>query len=328
MRLFHHLYTMAILPFVLLFALFLIPAFASDGDPLNLASGPDAEVKAAIPSEAEKSMYKDLRDCMEFLKNPKDQERFKQGLQKLDKFIVEHPDYCDGYYMRSLCLYDLPGSKDYTKILDDLNTAIKLHSATTPNSAYENTAAMYAWRAKIQKERGNLQGAIEDLETAININHRDAIRPSAASPKDNPEQGYWGKNDFDEIIKKNPKDYRGFLFRAVYYCNFGILLKPEDYKSAIADLNKTIALNPKCAKAHYLLGEIMTWRLIFGQKSEKEYKKEAGVRMAGLRSARKSIMPTLMRLRQIRRCRKHISLGLACIWQHRNIPLPSRIMTK
>jgi tetratricopeptide (TPR) repeat protein len=278
----HLLYKMGILPLVLLFALSLKPAFASDGDPLNLASGPDAEVKAALPSEAEKSMYKDLGDCMEDLKDQKDQKRLRQGLEKLDKFMVEHPEYSDGYFMRAMYLYGIVGSKDYTKILDDLNNAIKFYAVTTPKSAYEETAAMYGWRAKVYKDTGNLQQAMKDLETAININPRAAIDPSGTNPNDEPETGLWGRKDFDEIISKYRKDYRGYLFRAVYYYNYRLLLKPQDYKSAIADFNKAIALNPKCARAYYLLGEIMNQRLVFGRKSEKEYRKEAVVRMAGL----------------------------------------------
>jgi tetratricopeptide (TPR) repeat protein len=284
MRLFRHLlYKMGILPLALLFAVSLKPALASDGDPLSLASGPDAEVKAALLSKVEKGKYKDLLECMEFLKDPRDQKKFKEGLQKLDKFMLQHPDYSDGYFMRAMYLYyGVPGSKDYAKILDDLNSAIKFHSATTSESAYENTAAMYAWRAKIHKKRGNLQEAIQDVETAIEINPRDAIPPSAASPHDDHEHGYWGKKDFDAIVRKYPKDYRGYLFRAIYYYNYGILLKPKHYKLAIADLNKAIVLNPKCARAYYLLGEIMTQRLLFGRKTEQEYQKEARIRLRGL----------------------------------------------
>lgn len=271
-----------ILSFLFISTFLLNLAFATSGDFLNLDRGPDADVKATLATDEEKSMYKELMDSMEFLKDPKDDAKVKEGLQKLGKFISDHQEYSDAYFMRAIYLYGITGSKQYTIILEDINNAIKFHPTTIPKSAYADTAGMYGWRAKVYKEIGNLQQSISDLETAININHHDAIDHSGTSPNDEPENGHWGKKDFDEIIRKYPKDYRGYLFRAVYYYNFGILLKPEDYKSVISDINRVISLNPKYAKAHYLLGEIMDRRLVWGKKSEKEYQKEAGVRLAGL----------------------------------------------
>jgi hypothetical protein len=58
---------------VLFFLLFFVScfsqAFASGNDPLNLASEPDADVKAAIPSEAEKAMYTDLFMVTDLMKD-------------------------------------------------------------------------------------------------------------------------------------------------------------------------------------------------------------------------------------------------------------------
>jgi len=267
---------------LVIFALSLSSSFASSADPLNLASGPDAEIKKTVASEADKSMYKDLLDSISLLNDPKDQDKVKEGLEKLDNFIREHPTYSDAYFIRAMCLYGIAGSKQHDRIIEDLNDAIKYHSTTSSQSAYKDTAGMYGWRAKVYKANDNLPQAIKDLETAVNINHWEAIDHSGTSPYDEPTSGQWGKRDFDEIIRKYPKDYRGYLFRAIYYYNFGILLKPDDYKSAIADINKAISLNPKCSKAYYLLGEIINQRLMWSKKTEKEYRKEADVRLAGL----------------------------------------------
>ena len=270
---------------IILFWVFLVPCFsqalASDSDPLSLASGPDADIIAAIATEAEKAMYKDLLGIMELMNDPKDQEKSKQGLEKFDKFISEHPSYSDSYLLRAMFLYTMPGNKQYTRILEDINNSIKFHPTSTPKSTYEDTAAMYGSRAKVYKDTGNLEKAIEDLETAVNINHRNAIDHSGTSPNDKTEGGQWGKKDFDEIIRNYPKDYRGYLFRAVYYYNFGILLKPRDYAFAIADFKKVLSLNPKCSKAYYLLAGIMDQQLIFGKKSKEKYQKEAMAHMKG-----------------------------------------------
>lgn len=256
-------------------------ASATSGDLLNLASGPDATVQAGLATEAEKSLYTELLNSMDFLNDPTDGAKFKEGLKKLDNFINEHQEYSDAYLLRASSLYNIARSKEYTSILEDIDNAIKYHPKTE-KSAYENTAGMYGLRAKVNKDNGNLQQAIKDLETAININHHDAIDHSGTNPEDTPENGQWGKRDFDEIIKKYPKDYRGYLFRAVFYFNFGILLKPGDYQSAIDDLKMAIRLNPKCEKAYYLLGAIMDQQLVFGKKNEKAYRKEASVRLKGL----------------------------------------------
>ncbi len=270
------------LSLLVLFAPSLNQALASSGDPLNLTSGPNAEVKAAIPTEAEKGLYKELLDIVAVLDSPKDQEKSRKGMEEFDNFIIAHPEYSDAYFMRAMYNYGIAGNKQYTKILEDLNNAIKFHPVTTPKSAYENTAGMYGRKAKVYKDSGDLKQAIKDLETAISIDPRKAFDISTTSPADGPVNGEWGKRDLDEIIKKYPKDFRGYLFRAVYYYSFGVMLKLEDYESTITDLKRTISLNPKCALAHYLLGAIMDRRLMFGPKSKEDYRKEARVIAAGL----------------------------------------------
>lgn len=250
--------------------------------PLNLSSGPDAEVKATIVSEDEKNMYKDIWNAWGMMQDTQDPEKSKKGLEIFNQFITEHPEYADAYFMRATYFFGIVGSKEYTSILNDLNNAIRYHPISNPKSAYENTAGMYGWRAKVYKETGNFQQAMKDLETAVTISHHDAIDQSGTDPKDEPKNRQWGKRDFDEIIKKYPKDYRGYLFRGIYYYNFGLMLKPEDYRLAIADFNKAIKLNPKCAKAYFMLGSILDRRLIIGRKSAEEYQKEARVRAKGL----------------------------------------------
>lgn len=271
---------LAALPLLLTLALLPRPAFASKYDILNLDSGPDAEAKATVITDAEKAKYTKLMNAMELLNDPKQEEIFKEGLKRLGAFISNNPDCADAYLMRATVLYNIARSTQYDAILEDINNALKYHSSYK-KTAFEDTAGMYGLRAKVYKDSGNLQQAIKDLDTAIKINPDNAIEHSGTNPDEAPQNGQWGKNDFNEIIKKYPKDYRGYLFRAVYYKSFVIMLKQDHYKAAIADLNKAIGLNPTSAIAHYLLGAFMHRRLVWGPKSKKDYSLEAKVMLKG-----------------------------------------------
>ena len=74
-------------------------------------------------------------------------------------------------------------------------------------------------RAKVNKDAGDYQQAMKDMEMAVNLglNEFDVIGSSNVNPDDPPARGTWGKRDFDDIIQKFPTDFRGYMFRGLYY---------------------------------------------------------------------------------------------------------------
>lgn len=258
---------------LLLILFFVVPLMAEGAEPPEL-SGPNKKIEKI--SDQEKELIMELQKVLETLGDGKNQEKNKKAIDEINKMVEANPQYAQAYNVRAMiCLY-FAQDKDYKRIVDDITKAISLPHSKLDQEFFKTSASAYSVRAKAYKEVGNNEKAIRDLETAINLDPRDAIDVSGVNPDDVAPSGAWGKKDFDEIIKKYPSDYRGYLFRGLYYRNLGILLKPQDYKSAMNDFSKAISLNPNSAMAHYLLGTLIFQKvsLFGGGKSKEDLQKE------------------------------------------------------
>ncbi len=225
--------------------------------------------KKAEDSLPEKDLLRNkIFDILKIIENGKDLEKNKKALDEYNKLIKENPEYSDAYFYRAKHLYQFLHSKDYPKIIEDINNAIKFHSSTKYKSIFSSSCSdMYDLRAKINKLMGNYNQVIEDLEKAFllsktenniyKINILSYVKPEEIVPDDEHQMLLWNKKDFDEIINKFPLDYRSYLFRGYYYSNPSFTIYDEKYYTqAVKDYEEAIHLNPaNPALIYYLLAD-------------------------------------------------------------------------
>lgn len=265
----------------LLLTLFLVVPLAAEGAEPPELSSPNKKIEEI--SVQEKELMIELQKVLGTLEDGKNQEKNKKAIDQINKLIEANPQYAQAYYMRAMIYLYFDKDKDYKKIIDDITAAISLPYSKLEQEFFKTRASQYSMRAKAYKEMGNYEQTIKDMETAINLDPGDAINVSIVKPDAPAPQGTWVKKDFDDVIKRYPRDYRGYLFRGLYYRNFGILLNSQDYKSAENDFNKAIGLNPNSATSQYLLGTLIFKKAGFfgGGKSKKDLQKEGMALAAG-----------------------------------------------
>jgi tetratricopeptide (TPR) repeat protein len=223
-----------------------------------------------------------MQEGFGLLKDGKDADKNKEALKAFNKALEVSPEYSDLYFLRAMILYYLLGSSDYKNMLSDIDKALALHPTNKDNSAYKTTAPHLSMKAKVYKDKGDWHKAIQTLENAINLDPDDSITPSGIDPNKPEIVKNWSKQDFDEIIKKYPKDYRGYLFRGLYYDYF-TKFDGKNYAIAVRDYKKAIGLNPKSALSHYLLGKTISRKLFWNpEKTIEDYRKEYEATNAGL----------------------------------------------
>jgi tetratricopeptide (TPR) repeat protein len=261
--------------FLLIAVLFPLPSFGDRlMEPPELV-GLNNKVKKLTTEQT--TLYTDLMDALENIEHQKDADQQKSAIGKLDKILQENPEYSDGHFIKAMVYCFYLGSHDYPMIIENIDKAIRLHESIKYESAYKTTASHFSLRARVLKEGGDLPKAMDDLERAINLDLREAIKPSGTTPDEEAKPGTWGNSDFAEIINKYPNDYRAYLFRGLFYHNFGLLLNnvPDGYEISISDIHKAIELNPKSAICNYLLGLTLNQQIMWGRKSNENYRKEA-----------------------------------------------------
>ena len=186
--------------------------------------------------------------------------------------------------MRASDYFHFLGSKDYERIIRDIDNAIKFYPSKKYKSIYKSNASKYSLRAKAYKDMGNYRQAIEDFERAVNLNPEDVINSGEVDPDKPAPPGIWGKKDFDEIIKRFPDDFRGYMFRGLYYAFF-TPFGAKTHSLAINDYRRAISLNPKSSMCYFLFGGILYKQklgLLATDKSKEDYRREAKANMAGL----------------------------------------------
>jgi len=239
---------------VILALAFISPIIAQGAEPIEL-SGPAKKTKQEVSKE-EKDLLSGTLEALKLAGDGKDSQKTQEATRQLDAIIKANPEYPNAYLFRALIEYVFEQQKNYQLILGDLNNAIKYHPSNkyTIQGSYP-LSSIYSLRAKVYKDMGDYKQAINDLEIAVKLDTNDAIKPSGVKPDDEAKQGSWGKRDFDEIIQKSPNDYRGYIFRGLYY-EFFTRFGEKTYEHAITDYKKAISLNPKSSLCYYLLGKL------------------------------------------------------------------------
>lgn len=116
-------------------------------------------------------------------------------------------------------------------------------------NAHGQLAADYYNSAVAKMRLGNLQGALQDFNRAIEMKpkfgyaycYRGAIKCYL-------RDSLGAIDDYNTALRLNPEDGNSFSGRGCVRCGIG------DFKGAIEDLNKAIALNPNDAAAYFSRG--------------------------------------------------------------------------
>jgi tetratricopeptide (TPR) repeat protein len=218
---------------------------ANIAEPPELTGEP-AKLKEA--SEADKQIF-------ELVGHLKNEEETKATLPKLDAFIMQHPDYSDAYFLRATCLACILGSRDFAAISNDLNEAL-----SHPQRAVYNDADYYSLLAKIEFASSKYEQAMTDLQKAMSRDLSTADRMfniEGVEPQRESKFCIWNLADLDTFVEKLPKDYRGWLFRGLYY-KFFTTFKEDYYSKALEQFQKAALLNSKSPVPQYFIGALYT----------------------------------------------------------------------
>lgn len=235
-----------------------------------------------VPSALDKQLAEETVPVLGLMGAGGDAEKNRAAVKAMGKILGEHPDYSDGFFLRATVLYQALHDKNYLAILADIDKALELRSSSRYKSAYDSEAPMYGMRARVEKERGNYQQALADLEKAINAKPgtpNDVFSVSGVKPDKGSPGDLWKKKDLDDIVNRFPSDYRGYLFRGCFY-SFFTTFGEQYYAPAVADYQKAISSNPKSWLGYYLLGEIYTREALLTKKAITSDAHKARLQMA------------------------------------------------
>ena len=166
--------------------------------------------------------------------------QFESAIKDFTKAIEIDPRFVDAYMSRSEILIYEKGDLDGG--VRDIDRAISLDA---------KNGKAYSFRGEVMRQKGNLDQAIADHETAIRLNPTpESFGNRALAWKD--------KGDLDRAIA----DYDDAIFLnpnfALAYAGRGEILRLKgEFNRALADLDKAVSLNPKSAPSLYLRGKTL-----------------------------------------------------------------------
>ena len=139
--------------------------------------------------------------------------------------------------------YSAARSKQYDRAISSFTAALQ----TKPDKSI--AFFTYFFRAMAYSEKGQLDKALSDFNTAIQLNSKYAPaylnRGNAYSRIGNTDKAV---NDCTAAIQLNPKNAAAYYNRAIHYGN------KRDYKLAIRDSTVALQLDPKYANAYHNRG--------------------------------------------------------------------------
>jgi len=184
-------------------------------------------------------------------------EHLKSLKAALDKIIDENPDFGMAFTTRAAIACNL-NLEDRAQLDQDIEAALKY------SKKEQRPFLLYAMKAKLALQAGDLSGAVDFLGYAIQSDVGLARSSSLAgsefnsgivAPGAKEERCAWNKSDFDALVARRPTDYLPPLFRGLYKTAIsGSSGDQKAIEEAASDFNRAAALNPKSPLPPYFLG--------------------------------------------------------------------------
>ena len=195
------------------------------------------------------------RQLFDVIGHLKDQDETKTALPSLNKFIDEHPDYSDAYFLRATCEACILNSRDWALITADVEAAM-----SHPGAAVYNKTDYYSLLGKIEMAKGQYGQAMDALEKAMlrDLGSADKMfNIEGVEPERTSKFCAWNLADLDALVLQFPKDYRAWLFRGLYY-EFFTTFKEDYYARVMQEFQRAAVLNPKSPLPQYFIGQVYT----------------------------------------------------------------------
>jgi tetratricopeptide (TPR) repeat protein len=232
----------------------ILPNIDGVSEPPELTAEPK---KPSQPTQADRQLF-------EIVGHLKDQNETITTLPILNRFLDEHPDYSDAYFLRATCEACILNSRDWASITSDVEAAM-----SHPGGTVYNNTDYYSLLGKIEIAKAQYGQAMDDLEKAMSrdLSSADKIfNIEGVEPEKTSKFCAWNLTDLDTLVSKLPKDYRAWLFRGLYYKFFNTF-KEDYYARAMQEFQRAAVLNPKSPLPPYFIGKVYTQASFWTKKA-------------------------------------------------------------
>lgn len=225
--------------------------------------------------------------------------KFEEALAEYDKAIAIEPNDLI-YYNNKNAVYMEMGAEYYDKVLENcqdlLNRRYEINSANPGGASFEKVAKVLVRMASCYEKKKDFAQAKEMYQKALtednNRHTRNALRELERAEEKHQREAYLdpakaeehrekgneyfkaqdfpnAKSEYDEAIKRNPKDAKLYSNRAA------ALSKLTAWNDALKDLEEAIKIDPTFVKAYSRKGGVHYWM--------KEYTKALSAYEQGLK---------------------------------------------
>jgi len=261
--------------------------------PPKKAEPPPPPVDERTPEQKEADEFKTAGNALYKAK------KFAEAIVEYDKAIALVPNDLT-YHNNKNAVYIEMGEEYWDKVLESskdlLERRYEINSANPGGAAFEKVAKVYSRIAAVHEKRKDYAAAREMYDKALmednNRSTRNALRELERAQEKYEKESYFdpvkaeahreagnqffkgnkyadAKGEYDEAVKRNPKDAKLYSNRAA------ALTKLMSYPDALRDLDECIKLDPKFIKAYSRKGAAHYWM--------KEYNNAMKAYAAGLK---------------------------------------------
>jgi tetratricopeptide (TPR) repeat protein len=163
-------------------------------------------------------------------------ERVEERIANYSKAIQLDANDAWSYHFRA---QSYEQTENYSAALADIGQLRRIKQ-TFPDNVYPDVPGTYDWQARIRRQMGDLNGAIADYTTAIQLKPKEVNSYISRASLRQQIGDYQGElADLTQVLKLDPRDFLTYFCRAnVYARTF------QAYQEAIQDYSQSIRYAP------------------------------------------------------------------------------------
>lgn len=184
------------------------------------------------------SLAESAREYFKFAKFSYESSDYPKALDFINRAIQEDPTYVSGFLLRAKIYYEL---NEFDEVIDDVSKAFELDK-----NAEKSMAEFHLLRARAYYNMGNYQYALNDVNISLRLKQDDDEAHFLKAMLQADKKIYFeALDELDDAIKINSQNPEYFYQRAVISnIHFHPLPQTATYKKVLADIDKSIELNP------------------------------------------------------------------------------------